>query len=152
MAAWFLAHSNGQYSSDVQHYCNMSLTMKLRFGLATLVVAACVLVGCHTTQPPVTKELLAGNYTFVSKDPESRATDHSLNHLVLQSDGTYDLVEGGTTKAVPEKKGVWWIRPGTPSDHFDVALDNSCYPVEIKRHEVRLLIDLDTGVWWVKPR
>jgi hypothetical protein len=129
------------------------MTMKLRFRLAMLAATTLALVGCHTTQPPVTKELVTGSYTFVSEDPESRATDHNLNHLVLKSDGTYDLVEGGTTKAVSEKKGVWWIRPGTPSDHFDVALDNSGYPVEIKKNnEVRLLIDLDTGVWWTKPR
>jgi hypothetical protein len=126
--------------------------MKLRFGLAMLVATTCVLVGCHTTQPPVTQELVAGNYTFVSKDPESRATDHNLNHLVLQSDGTYDLVEGGTTKAVSERKGVWRIERGTPSDHVNVVLDRAGYPIEIKKNEVRLLIDLDTGVWWTKPR
>src|ERR1700746_1409497 len=127
------------------------MTMKLRFGLAILVVT-CALVGCHTTQPPVTQELITGNYTFVSKDPESRATDHNLNHLALQSDGTYDLVEGGTTKAVSKKKGVWRLQLGSPSDHVDVVLDRSGYPVEIKKNEVRLLIDLDTGVWWTKPR
>jgi hypothetical protein len=117
-----------------------------------MLVAASLCVGCHTTQPPVTQELVAGNYTFVSKDLESRATDHNLNHLVLQPDGTYDLVEGGTTKTVSEKKGVWRIEPGTPSDHVDVVLDHSGYPVEIKKNEIRLLIDLDTGIWWVKPR
>jgi hypothetical protein len=128
------------------------MIMELQFRLITLTVASCVLAGCHKTQPPITREDLAGSYTYVSEDPESRASDHNLNHLILLPEGTYDLVEGGTTKAVSEKKGVWWIRPGTPSDHFDVALDNSGYPVEMKRHEVRLLIDLDTGVWWVKPR
>src|SRR5581483_1963125 len=122
------------------------MTMKLRL---VMLIATFALVACHTVQQPVTPQDVVGSYTFVSKDPESRATDHNLNHLVLQSDGTYDLVEGGTTKAVSEKKGVWSIRLGTPSDHFDVALDNSGYPVEMKRHEVRLLIDLDTGVWWV---
>lgn len=107
------------------------------------------LVGCHTTQPPVTQELIAGNYTFVSKDPESRVTDHNLNHLILRSDETYDLVEGGSTKPVSEKKGMWTIVPGRPAN---VLLDHAGYPVEIKRDEVRLLVDLDTGVWWVKPR
>jgi hypothetical protein len=125
------------------------MTMKLRFLLVLLAAALCVLAGCHTTQPPVTTQVVAGNYTFVSKDPESRATDHNLNHLVLQSDGTYDLVEGGATKAVSEKKGTWSIVPGKPPN---VVLDHAGYPVEIKRNEVRLLIDLDTGVWWVKPR
>ena len=127
----------------------MSMSMKLRFLLVLLMAALCVLAGCHTTQPPVTTQVVAGNYAFVSKDPESRSTDHNLNHLVLQSDGTYDLVEGGATKAVSEKKGTWSIVPGKPPN---VVLDHAGYPVEIRRNEVRLLIDLDTGVWWVKPR
>ena len=114
-----------------------------------LVAAACALVGCHMTQPPITQELLAGNYTFVSKDPESRATDRNLNHLVLQLDGTYDLVEGGTTKVLSEKKGTWRIVPGNPPN---LLLDHAGYPIEIKRSEVRLLIDLDTGIWWAKHR
>src|SRR5437660_12876496 len=92
----------------------MSLITKQRFGLAALVAMVCALVGCHTTQPRVTQELLAGNYTFVSKDPENRGTDHNLNHLVLHSDGTYDLVEGGTTKVVSEKKGAWRVVSGNP--------------------------------------
>jgi hypothetical protein len=125
------------------------MIMKLRFLLVLLIAALSILAGCHTTQPPVTTQVVAGNYTFVSKDPESRATDHNLNHLVLQSDGTYDLVEGGATKAVSEKKGTWSVVPGKPPN---VLLDHAGYPVEIKRNEVRLLIDLDTGVWWVKPR
>lgn len=112
----------------------------------------CTLAGCHTTQPPVTPQILAGSYTFVSEDPGSRETDHNLNRLVLRSDGTYLLVEGGTTKAVSEKKGAWKIEPGTPPDHVDVVLDHSGYPVEIKKSEIRLLVDLDIGIWWVKPR
>jgi hypothetical protein len=127
----------------------MSMIMKLQFLLVLLMAALCVLAGCHTTQPPVTTQVVAGNYEFVSRDPESQSTDHNLNHLVLQSDGTYDLIEGGATKAVSEKKGTWSIVSGKPPN---VVLDHAGYPVEIKRNEVRLLIDLDTGVWWVKPR
>jgi hypothetical protein len=123
--------------------------MNLPLRLAMLIAAGCALVACHTAQPPVTPELLVGSYSYVSKDPATRATDHNLNHLVLQSDGTYDLVEGGTTKAVSEKKGVWKIVPGKPAN---VLLDHAGYPIEVERGEVRLLIDLDTGVWWVKPR
>jgi len=116
-----------------------------------LMLACCVLAGCHP-QPPVTREALVGNYTYMSKDPASKATDHNLDHLLLRSDGTYDLVQGGTTQAVSEKKGLWTIEPGTPADHVDVVLDHSGYPVEIKRNEVRLLVDEDVGIWWAKAK
>ncbi len=134
-----------------------------------LAVASCVLAGCHKTQPPITREALVGSYTYVSEDPEGRATDNNLNHLVLRSDGTYDLVEGGATKAVSEKKGVWRMVPGNPlkvlpapsrpgapfrwivpENPSNVLLDGAGYPIEIKKNEIRLLIDLDTGIWWVK--
>jgi len=116
--------------------------------LATLGLGV-ALDACHTTQPPVTPETLVGSYTYVSKDPESRATDHNLNSLVLQSDGTYDLVEGGTTEAISDRKGVWRIVSGNPSN---VLLDHAGYPIEIKGNEIRLLVDLDVGIWWVKSR
>jgi hypothetical protein len=125
--------------------------MRLRFRLVMLMLACCVLAGCHS-QPPVTREALVGSYTYVSEDPASKATDHNLDHLVLRADGTYDLIEGGATKAVSEKKGMWRIEPGAPSGVVDVVLGHAGYPVEIKRHEVRLLIDLDTGIWWVKAK
>jgi hypothetical protein len=81
-------------------------------------------------------------------------TDHNLNRLLLQSDGTYELTEGGTTKAVLEKKGTWKLvlaRDG--SGQFpNVLLDNAGYPIQIRKNEIRLLIDEDTGVWWTKSR
>ena len=75
-----------------------------------------------------------------------------MSHLILRSDETYDLVEGGTTKAVSEKKGIWRIEPGSPSGVIDVDLDHAGYPIEIKKNEVRLLVDLDVGIWWVKAK
>jgi hypothetical protein len=117
-----------------------------------LMLASCALAGCHTTQAPVTREVLVGSYTYVSEDPESRTTDHNFSHLILRSDGRYDLVEGGTTKAVSEKKGLWRIEPGNPSNVVDVVLDHAGYPIEIKKDEVRLLVDLDVGIWWVKAK
>lgn len=128
------------------------MRMKLRFRLVAFMLGSCALVGCHSRQPLVTREVLVGSYTYVSEDPESRASNHNLSHLVLRSDGTYDLVEGGTTKALLQNKGVWSLEPGTPPDHVEVVIDHSGYPVEIKQNEVRLLIDLDTGIWWSKPK
>lgn len=115
---------------------------------------ACLgVIACHTTQP-VTREALVGTYTYVSNDPDTRATDHNLSHLVLQADGKYDLAEGGTTKTVEEKKGTWSIVPRDPPNVLLYHAGNPIvgYPIEIKRNEVRLLIDLDTGIWWVKTR
>jgi hypothetical protein len=117
--------------------------------LAMLIALICALGACRPAQPRITPDVLAGSYTYVSKDPVSGPLDHNLNHLVLHSDGTYELVEGGTSKTVSEKKGVWRIVPGDPAN---VLLDHGGYPVELKRNEVRLLVDLDVGVWWVKSR
>ena len=61
---------------------------------AILLLASCALAGCQTTKRlPITREMLIGTYTYVSEDPENRATDHNLDHLVLQSDGEYDLLK-----------------------------------------------------------
>jgi hypothetical protein len=130
----------------------MPLIMKLGIKLLPLTLACCSLAGCHANEPPVTREALVGSYTYVSKDPASTPTNRNLDHLVLRADGTYDLIEGGTTKAVSEKKGTWRIEPGAPSGVVNVVLDHAGYPIEIKGHEVRLLIDLDTGIWWVKTK
>jgi hypothetical protein len=130
----------------------MPLTMKMRLQLILLTLACCAFAGCHANRPTITRETLVGSYTYVSKDPASTTTNHNLDHLVLRADGTYDLVEGGTTKPVSEKKGRWRIQPGTPADHVDVVLGRAGYPVEIKPNEVRLLVDQDVGIWWAKAK
>lgn len=112
---------------------------------------ACGLAGCRTKPLPVTPELVVGTYAYVSKDPANRPSDHNVDHLVLQADGRYDLVEGGTTKPKLEKKGVWRIVPG-PDTRPEVVLDKSGYPVDVEDDEVRLLIDLDVGIWWAKGK
>lgn len=119
--------------------------------LVLFTVLTCVLPACDTSQQPVTPDLLVGTYSYVSEDPRDRTTDHNLNRLVLQSGGKYDLVEGGTTKATSEKKGIWKLSWGD-QDRPVVDLDHAGYPVEITRTEIRLLVDLDTGVWWFKTR
>lgn len=128
---------------------NMSLIRNLLKSFLLLMAVGSTLAACHTKQPPVTPELLAGSYSYVSMDPERRLTDYDINHLVLQSNGRYDLIEGGTTKAISEKKGVWRVVPGNPPN---VLLDQAGYPIDMKGNEVRLLIDLDVGVWWVKTK
>jgi len=115
------------------------------------MVACCVLVGCQTSQPPVTRDALIGSNVYKSKDPEGKATDHNLDCLVLQPDGKYDLIQGGSTKPARETIGIWTIREGG-NDGPTVLLDHAGYPVRAKRNEIKLLIDDDVGIWYVKAK
>ena len=90
-----------------------------------------------------------GNYVYNSQDPEEKTTGHNLDHLVLQADGTYDLVQGGSNRPMSEKKGHWSFHAGDPSE---VALDHAGYPVQIKGKEIRLLINDDLGIWYAKTK
>ena len=105
--------------------------MKLQFEVAML--ACCALAGCHRA-PPVTRDALVGSYVYKSEDPEGKATDHEWDHLTLQADGKYDLVQGGPTKAKSETTGIWQFYGGDPAE---VDLDHSGYPVQIRRASCR---------------
>lgn len=83
----------------------------------------------------------------MSEDPADRATDHTLNHLVLSADGRFDLVEGGTTKPRTETAGTWTIWNGG-NNGPRVLLGHSGYPIEVNGNEVKLLVDDDVGIWW----
>lgn len=121
--------------------------MKLRFLIFTLVSA--LIAGCHANQPiPTNPESFVGSYVYVSIDTSvDKATDHQLDHLVLQSDGKYDLVEGGSTKARSEKTGVWHLVHG---DRPNVELDHAGYPIQMNRHKIRLVVNDDLGEWYQK--
>jgi hypothetical protein len=97
----------------------------------------------------VTRETLVGNYAYISQDPEGKMTDHNLDLLVLKADGKYDLVQGGSTKELFEKKGLWNFYNGNPPE---IDLDHAGYPVQIKGSEIRLLIDDDLGIWYAKTK
>jgi hypothetical protein len=127
----------------------MQSIIKIQLRLAML--ASCFLAGCHTVQTPITREAVVGSYVYKSEDPEDKKTDHELDHLVLQSDGKYDLVQGGSTKPRSEKIGTWMLWAGG-SDGPHVLLDHAGYPVEMKGDEIRLLIDIDAGIWYAKIR
>lgn len=119
-----------------------------------LVIACCFLAGCHKNVPlAITQEMLVGSYVYHSEDPDSKPSDHNLDHLLIQSSGQYDLVQGGSTKAVTEVKGHWSISPPVTShEPPTIDLDHAGYPIEIHGHEIRLMIDNDLGIWWDKPR
>jgi hypothetical protein len=114
------------------------------------MLTCCFLVACQTTQAPVTREALIGSYVYKSEDPEGRATDHEWDHLTLQADGKYDLVQGGSTKPKSETVGVWTLEVEVNGP--EVVLDHSGYPVQTERNEVRLLIDNDVGIWYAKAK
>jgi hypothetical protein len=123
--------------------------MRNRFWFAILTCS--LLAGCHATQPSIAREALVGNYIYKSEDPEAKATDHNLEHLVLKSDGQYDLVQGGSTRPRTEIVGRWSIWD-VGNDGPEVLLDHSGYPIQIKGNEVRLLVDNDVGIWYSKTQ
>jgi hypothetical protein len=98
----------------------------------------------------VTRDLVVGTYAYRSEDPEDRATDHNLDRLVLESDGKYDFVQGGSTRPKVETSGSWSLWTGRDAVH--VILDHAGYPVAVKGKEVRLLVDDDTGIWYQKVK
>jgi hypothetical protein len=110
----------------------------------------CILAACHAARS-VKPEVLVGSYIYKSEDPEGRPTDHEFDHLTLQADGKYALVQGGPTSPTTESAGSWTVWDGG-SDGPRVLLDRSAYPVQIKSGEVRLLVDNDVGVWWAKAK
>lgn len=122
--------------------------MRPQFRLALM---CCLVTGCSASPSlPLTQQALAGNYVYRSVDTSvDKPTDHQFDRLVLKANGTYDLVQGGSTKARSETTGGWTIQPGDPPN---VLLDHAGYPVQIKKSEVRLLINDDLGEWYVKAK
>lgn len=112
----------------------------------------CVLAGC-TKRPPVTRTELVGSYIYKSEDPEDKPTDHEWDSLTLRADGKYDLIQGGPTKPKTETIGTWTLVSWGGIDNGpSLSLGHAGYPIEIARHEVRFLIDEDTGIWYVKVK
>jgi hypothetical protein len=126
--------------------------MTLRRRIVFLTMACSILTACGT-RPPITRAELVGSYVYRSEDPATRATDHQWDHLTLQADGKYELVQGGPTKSRTETAGTWTLVPwGGVDNGPSLSLDHAGYPVQIKGQEVRLLIDEDTGIWYVKVK
>jgi hypothetical protein len=59
------------------------------------------------------------------------------------------LLKGEQLRQYQPRRGGWKLMAGSTPN---VLLDHSGYPVEIKGNEIRLLVDLDVGIWWVKTR
>lgn len=126
-------------------------THYMRPPLGQMVLMCCLLTGCQGAESrSITRQALVGDYGYKSVDTSvDKATDHQLDRLTLKADGTYKLVQGGSTKARSEKNGSWSIEPGDPPN---VLLDHAGYPIQVKKGEVRLLINDDLGEWYVKAK
>lgn len=117
--------------------------------LLPFILCLCMFMACSSGQPvPSDKNAYVGTYVYKSVDTSvDRPTDHELDRLVLQPDGHYVLVQGGSTKAKSETKGIWSLVPGEPPN---IELDHHGYPIQVKRGEIRLLINDDLGEWYAK--
>ena len=127
--------------------------MKPQFGLG--ILACCFLACCHSTkpQPPITREVLVGDYVYHSDDdrPLERASDHEWNHLELTKDGRYHLIQGGPTKTKTDEVGTW-VAYYSGVGVSDVAFHGRIYPIQVKLGEIRLMIDEDIGIWYAKAK
>jgi hypothetical protein len=122
--------------------------MRLQFGL--LVLLSCSLTSCRTTDRiSLTRDTLVGHYVYKSEDPDGKLSEHEYDNLILRSDGSYDLVQGGSTKPRTEKIGRWSFVGG---ENPSIGLDEAGYPIRTKRDEIRLLVDDDVRIWYAKTR
>ena len=121
-----------------------------RLPLTLTILAFIPLIsGCHARQTAITRGSLVGSYVYVSEDPEDIPSKHNLSQLVLRPDGTFELVEGGTTKPPTKTSGTWTLEEGVQSGQ-DVVLGHAGYPVRVTSNQIRLLVDDDVGIWWAK--
>ena len=140
-------YSHGQHASGVQHFRTVRRMRNLHLRLA--VLGCCVLADCRTGQP-IKREILVGSYVYNSEDPKDRPTNHSFDRLTLRADGSYDFVQGGSTKPKTKHRGLWHFYVGGRQPTVD--LDHSGFPIDVKGNEVRLLVDNDTGIWYQKVK
>ncbi len=110
-----------------------------------LIIAAC-LVSEACASPPITRNQIPGDYVYRSLDPESRLSDHEWDRITLSPDGSYRFVEGGPTRSKTERAGRWQFQADPP----EIDLDHSGYPVQIRSHTVRLVVNDDVGTWYEK--
>src|SRR5579859_7565781 len=100
--------------------------MKLQF----IILTCFILISCSAPARP-TREGLAGKYVYKSEDPAAKPSDHSFDLLTLKADGTYDFVQGGTTKSRTEAVGSWRIWDAGAQGP-QLLLGRSSYPIRIK--------------------
>lgn len=126
------------------------MNMKMRILIVTLV--CCLIAGCHTDHVvPAGQQSYMGVYAYKSVDTSvDKPTDHEHDQLTLQPDGTYILVQGGSTKPRSEQIGLWHLVSGTQQP--EIELDHAGYPIRMKGSKIRLLINDDLGEWYEKVR
>jgi len=134
-----------------KHITFSSLQNIMKTRLFTLTLTFVVMAGCNSDRSALLSRAdLVGDYTYHSVDTSfDRATNHELDHLTLQVDGRYRWAQGGSTKVRTEKMGLWIFYPG---ERPSLSLDNAGFPVQMKKQELRLLVDDDLGEWYVKSR
>lgn len=122
----------------------------MRVRLFLLALCAGILISCDSIsdRAPTAENAYVGTYRYKSTDTSvDKPTDHELDRLVLQPDGHYHLVQGGSTRPKSSKDGIWRLVPG---NHPNIELDRSGYPIEVKQGQILLLINDDLGECYAK--
>lgn len=114
--------------------------------LVVLLVAG-VGAGCTSRRNvSLERDSYVGEYTYHADDEGS---PHGLDRLTLKEDDTYILVKMPNGHQGPKEQGRWQlIDKPVPS----IAFGDTVYPIEVKKGNIRLLINEDLGWSYEKTK
>jgi len=121
--------------------------------LSPYILCLSFFMACSSEPVPLNPNAYVGTYEFEYEELDQSfdsATDHELDRLVLQSDGRYSLVQGGSTKSISEAEGAWSLFPGMAGQPCIIQLDYGGYPIHVKNGRIYLGISDDLGQYYVK--
>ena len=130
--------------------------------LLFLILCLLAFESCSSEPVPTDQIDYVGMYEFRTAYPIYNAypehgedyvsTNHDGDCLILKPSGEYVLMQGGTTKAMSETRGLWqlYFVKYNSRDYHSISLDSHGYPIRVKNGIIRLLIDDDLEVWYEK--
>lgn len=129
------------------------MQIKLKILYVFLISIWLINADCNTVPLQIRRSEMIGNYTYKTNDPSAIKSNYMWNHLQLQKNGVYILTLGGPTKKIINITGNWELDvTGGYDDGTSILLGNRDYPIEIKNNHIRILLDPDLYIWWIKEK
>ena len=116
----------------------------------SLLLCGCDLEYCLNL--PVTKDMVIGEYDFVSADGES---DRTGDRLVLRKDNSYVLVHGVKAGRPESETGTWSFGSDRAAGKYVTLSGNGGVllpAVATLNGEIHLICNFDEALWFRKPK